>query len=812
MAIEIKKAAVLGAGVMGSGIAAHLANAGIPTYLFDIVPKLTDADRKAGLTETSPAFRNKIAGTAIANLAKTKPSPIFSKRELSLITPANLEDDLAKLGECDLIVEAVVERLDIKHAVYAKVEANMKPEVIVASNTSTIPLAMLIEGRGQDFKEHFVITHFFNPVRYMKLVEVVSGAQTDPDVLRSISFFLEETLGKGVVYAKDSPAFIANRIGAAAAQFAVTRAFNDQYTIEEVDKIMGPAAAKPKMGIFRLIDQVGIDTVSLVAQSIYEKCPNDEQRDGFKMPSLIEDMVERGWLGNKSGQGFYKKVKNPDGTSEVLSLDLEKGEYRPKQEVKFDSLKKVKNVASPGDRIKTLIGFDDRAGRFAWQVTRDSLIYAANRFGEVADDIVNIDNALKWGYNWEIGPFEIWDAIGVEAVAARIRADGLVVPTLITTLLASENQTFYRTTEEGREYFDFRTGQYQPIPKNLKALSLTFLKGQNKVVKKNAGASLIDIGDGMVALEFHTKMNAIDADIGGMMRTYLEEVEKNFLGLVITNEAENFSVGANLMLVLLEAQQKHWTELDRFVKEFQDVGMALRYSKKPAIAAPFGLTLGGGCEIAMTADAICAAAETYAGLVEVGVGLIPAGGGCKNMVLNMEQRFREKFARAGAGAWARADGGPMPRTQAVFETVGYAKVATSAREAQELGYFKKSDRVVLNRDHLTHEAKKMLADMVATYTPGEPRQDILMPGAGGHMAVRAAIRGFRAQNLISEHDALIADKLAYIITAGNRPAQAYASEQDILDLEREAFLSLCGEPKTLERMTYMLMNNKPLRN
>lgn len=810
MTRSIKKAAVLGAGVMGSGIAAHLANAGIPTYLFDIVPKFTDTDSKAGLTETSPAFRSKIARTAIAALEKTKPSPIFSKRELKLLTPANFEDDMDKIGQCDLIIEAVVERLDIKEAVYAKIEKAMKPEAIVTSNTSTIPLELLTQGRNDTFTKNFVITHFFNPVRYMKLLELVSGPKTDPDVVKTIATFMEESLGKGVVFAKDSPAFIANRIGIASGQFTILTAMQENYTIEEVDKIMGQASARPKMGMFRLLDQVGIDVVRLATQSIYEKCPGDEKRDQLQVPQLIVDMVDRGWIGNKSGQGFYKKVKKPDGSSDVLAMDIQTGEYRPKQDVKLDSLKKVKNIADPGERLKTLVSFDDRGGHFAWKVTRDTLIYAANRVPEVADDVVNVDNALKWGFNWEIGPFEIWDALGVEETLARIKQDGLTVPALVEKLLKAGAKTFYKSDTNGRSYFDFRTNQYQPVPQNPKVVSLAFLKSHNKVIKKNPGASLIDLGDGVACLEFHTKMNAIDADIGGMMRTYLEEVEKNFAGLVITNEAENFSVGANLMLVLMTAQQQNWAELDRFVKEFQDVCLALRYSKKPVVSAPFGLTLGGGCEIAMAADSICAAAETYIGLVEVGVGLIPAGGGCKNLILNIEKRFRDKYAKA--GGWAKADGGPMPRTQAVFETIAFAKIGTSAREGQELGYLKATDRVVLNRSHLTYEAKQHVLEMAKTYVPGEPRKDIGMPGAGGHMAIRAGIRGFREQNIISEHDAFIADKLAYVLTAGNHPAQCMVSEQEILDLEREVFISLCGEPKSQERMAYMLMNNKPLRN
>ncbi len=811
MVNPIQKAAVLGGGVMGSGIAAHLANAGIPCILFDIVPKFTDEDQKAGLTEKDPRFRNKIALSAIDKLAKTKPSPIFSKRSLKLISAANLEDDLAKLKDCDLIIEAVLERLDVKHAVFAKVEANLKPGAIISSNTSTIRVEKLVEGRKPEFRKNFLITHFFNPVRYMRLLEIVAGPDTDPNTVKTVAQFMENTLGKGVVYAKDSPAFIANRVGAAAIQFAARRAAEEGYTIEEVDKIMGQPAAKPKMGVFRLIDQVGIDTSKLVAESIYATCPHDERREVFETPKIIETLVTRGTIGNKSGAGFYKSIKKEDGTREVFAVDLKTGDYRPKQDVKFDALKKTKGIEDPAERIKALVACDDRAGQFAWKVTRDSLIYAANRIPEIADDIVNIDNGLKWGYNWEIGAFEIWDAIGVENAVARIKQDGLPVPKLVETLLASGAKSFYKSDSAGRSYFDFQKKDYLPVPRSPKEISLAFLRKQNKVIKKNAGASLIDLGDGVAALEFHTKMNSIDPDIGEMMNVYINEVEKNFTGLVITNEAENFSVGANLMLVLLEAQQKNWDNIDRFVKAFQDAGMALRYSPKPVVAAPFGLALGGGCEIPMASDAICAAAETYIGLVEVGVGLLPAGGGCKNMLLNWEAFFRAQYKNA--GGWAgKTDGGPMPRIQKTFETIAFAKVATSAREAQEFGYLKPTDRVVLNRAHLTHEAKQMVLEMAKTYTPGEPRKDIVVPGQGGQMAIRAGVAGFVSLKQISEHDALIADKVAYVLCGGNRPAHTVASEQDILDLEREAFLSLVGEAKTQERMAYMLMNNKPLRN
>ncbi len=806
---QIKKVAVLGAGVMGHGIAAHLAGAGIPSYLLDIVPpKFGDDDAKAGLTEKDPRFRNKFALAGIEAIKKSKPSVIYTQRDLKLITPGNFEDDWEKLKECDWIVEVVVERLDIKQSVFSRIEKVMREDTIISSNTSGLPLHSLVEGRTEQFKKNFLITHFFNPVRYLKLVEVVSSKETDPQVLEEMVHFLEENLGKGVVYAKDTPNFIANRIGVYAFMAAIKRAIDEKYTIEEVDKILGPAMGKPKSAMFKTGDLAGVDTLAHVVKNTYESCPNDESREVFTLPPVMNKMLENKWFGNKSKQGFYQKTKDANGT-QLLVLDLDTGEYRPKQEAKFDSLKEVKSIENVGERIKALVSASDRGAEFAWKTTRDMLIYTANRIPEIADDIVNVDNAMKWGFNWEIGPFEILDAIGVKEVVEKIKKDNLKVPALFSQVLEKGNGVFYKRENGKRFYFDIPSSSYKPVPRKSHVLFLKDLKEQNKVIKSNDSASLIDLGDGVLALEFHSKMNAIDDEIIAIGREGIERCKKDFVGMVIYNEGENFSVGANLMLMWLEAQQKNWEKIEQIVKQFQDLCMEFKYSAKPVVAAPFGLALGGGCEVVMGADAVRAYAETYIGLVEVGVGLLPAGGGCKNMLLNCEATLRSK----GQKVWAsQGDGGPFPKVQRAFERIAFAKVATSAKEAIDLDYLKRTDQVTLNKDNHLNDAKQDVLALAKNYVQPVPREDILVPGVGGKMAMISGIRGFLSQGMISEHDALIAGKIAHVLCGGDAPTQRLVSEQHILDLEREAFLQLAGEEKTQARMQAMLMTGKPLRN
>lgn len=783
--MEIKRVAVLGSGIMGSGIAAHLSGAGIPCYLLDIVPKEPGADR------------NRLAKAGIEALLNSKPSLIFSKRDARLITPGNFEDDWEKLKECDWVIEVVVERLDIKRQVFERVEQTVRPETIVSSNTSGLSLRSMSEGRSSPFRRNFLVTHFFNPVRYMKLVEVVSSSETDPGTVETMVRFLEQKLGKGVVFAKDTPNFIANRIGVFGWFSAMKYILEKNYPVEAVDKILGPAIGRPKSGMFRTTDMVGVDTLAHIAHHTYESCPNDEMREIYKVPKIVEEMIEKKQLGEKTGQGFYKKVKRGDGISEILVLDWQTGEYRSQQKVRYPSLGKVKEIESSAARLKFFVNQKDEGGELAWKVVRDTLLYSANRIPEIADDIVNFDNGMKWGYNWDLGPFEIWDCLGVKEAVERIRQDGFKIPSFVEAVLQKGEGTFYRRGAAGLEYFDLHTSSYKAIRQGEGVLLLKSIRERTPVLRKNDSASLIDIGDGVLCLEFNSKMNAIDDEICSLMKEGVREAERNFTGMVVANEGENFSVGANLMLLFMAAQMGDWKQIETVLKNFQDACMGLRYSAKPVVAVPFNLALGGGCEVCLGADAIQAHAELYMGLVELGVGLIPAGGGCKEMI----RRFDESVKM-----------GPFPKVQRAFETIGFARVSTSAKEAQEIGYMTKKDRISLSRDRLLTDAKRRVVEMAKNYQRPVPREDIVLPGHGGYYAMVSAIEGFRLQGKISEHDEVIAKKLSHILTGGDRPNMGRVSEQKLLDLEREVFLSLCGMEKTQERIQHMLLKGKPLRN
>lgn len=791
--MNINKATVLGSGVMGSAIAAHLANAGIPTLLLDL--------------------KTDIVKNAIQNvLLKQKPSPIFHTSVLKLITPGNFDDHLAKIRECDWVIEAVVERLDIKQGLFAKLEKHITDGTVVSSNTSGIRLADLIAGRSDLFCKNFLITHFFNPVRYMKLVEIVASARTNPKIVSFMADFLENTLGKGVVYAKDTPSFVANRIGIYGFMNLIHHALRMNLSVEAVDKITGPATGKPKSATFRTADIAGLDTILHVAKNNYEQT-KDEGRDGLKPPAILETMLKNKWLGEKSGQGFYKKIKDESGQSTILSLDLKTAAYKPQQKVRYDSLGVAKNLDDVHERIKTVLTANDEAGKFAWLATRDILCYAAERVPEIADDIVNVDNAMKWGFNWELGPFEILDVLGVKEFTEKLKQDKVKVPPLVEEVLKHGEGSFYKK-EVGKDlYFDQTQKSYRPVPTKPAHIVLKTLKDEKRVLKSNAGATLIDLGDGVMNVEFHTKMNAIDADIARIIGDALDliETDSNWRGLVISNDAPNFSVGANLMLLWMEAQQKNLKGIEAMVEQFQNMVMRLRYSKKPTVAAPSGMALGGGCEVIMACDAVRAHCETYIGLVEAGAGLIPGGCGNKNLLLNIEANLKQN----GPDGWAgKSDGGPFPKVQKAFELIGFAKVAASALEGVKLGYLpgQGRTRITMNRAKLLFDAKNDVLELAKNYTPLTPRTDILVPGVGGKMAIYAAIRDYQLQGLISDHDALIGQKLAHVLCGGDMPTQGYVSEQELLDIEREAFLSLCGEEKTQARMQALLMTGKPLRN
>jgi len=802
MAFRIKRVGVLGAGVMGSAIAAHLANAGVPSFLLDIVPlELSEEDRRKGLTRESPSFRNRLAARGLKTALKSSPSAFFSPKEARLITIGNIEDHLGWLSQADWIVEAVAERPGIKQTLFAKVEANRKPGSFVSSNTSGIPIRTLAEGRSQEFRQHFLGTHFFNPPRYMKLLELIPGPETLPEVMQAMAEFGERALGKGIVFAKDTPNFIANRIGTFGLFTVMRIMIEGDYSVEEVDRLTGPAIGRPKTATLRTADLVGLDTVAHIASNIAQGLSDDAERSAYAVPPFLQELVKRGWLGEKAGQGFYKRVRGSEG-SEILALDYKTMEYRPQRKVSFVSLDATQGIEDAAERFRTLAYADDRAGRFVWQALRDTLLYAARCVPEIADDIVSVDRAMRWGFGWELGPFEIWDALGVERASKRIEQDGKAPPPLVTKLLGSGDARFYRR-EAGRLYgFDLATSKKVEIRERPEIISLPALRERERVVASNAGASLIDLGDGVACLEFHSKSNAIGLDILQMTRTSLELCAERFDALVIGNQGRHFCVGANLMALLFEAQDENWDEIDLMVRAFQDASMAIKTFEKPVVAAPFAMTLGGGCEICLHAAKIRAAAETYIGLPEVGVGLIPAGGGCKEMLL-----------RSMEGIPAELEIDLLPFFRHAFETIVFGKVSTSAKDAQRLGYLRPTDRFTMNQDRLLYEAKHAALAMVADgYAVPRPRDDIKALGERAIAAAETQLYNMRSGAYISDHDELIARKLANVLAGGKVTPGTVVTEQYLLDLEREAFLSLCGERKSQERMQHMLATGKPLRN
>ncbi len=798
---KIKKVAVLGAGVMGAAIAAHFANVGVPSILLDIVPnKLTPEEEKKGLTLNDPAVRNRLATLGKQNLLRARPAALAIPELASLIEVGNFSDHLERLAEVDWIIEAVVENLKIKQELFRKVAAVRRPGTVVSTNTSGIPVKDICAEMDLEFKQHFLGTHFFNPPRYMKLLEIIPLPETRPEVIKLIADFGERVLGKGIVYAKDTPNFIANRIGIFGMLYLIKTMMDRGYTIEEVDAITGPAMGRPKSASFRTTDLVGLDTFAHVAKNLYDNVPHDERREIFKVPDFIQKMIERQWLGDKTGQGFYKQVKTGGG-KEILVLDLQTLEYRPSAKVKYPSLEAAKAAPDAGSKIKTLIYAEDRAGQFAWEVVSESLLYAASKIPEIADDIYNVDNALKWGFNWELGPFETWDAIGVKESVARMKKEGKSIPPLVEKLLAQGKESFYYRRNGQIFFFDMQLGDYKKVPENPRLILLPALKEQNKVVKKNPGASLIDLGDGVACLEFHTYMNAIGPEIIEMIHESLRIVAKDFLGLVIGNHAQNFSVGANLLLLAAEIMKGNWAGIEASVKALQDATMAMKYFEKPIVAAPHGMTLGGGCEICLASHRIRAALETYMGQVEIGVGLLPGAGGNK-----------EVYLRCIEGIPDGVNPDLLPFLRKAFETIAMAKVSTSGEEARKLGFLRATDKITANVDHLLFDAKQTVLAMVQEgFQPPRPRL-IPVAGDGGRAAIKYIANTMRQGGFITEYEEYIAGKLAYILTGGDVLSGALVTEQHMLDIEREAFLSLCGEKKTQERISHMLKTNKPLRN
>ncbi|MBX3292192.1 MAG: 3-hydroxyacyl-CoA dehydrogenase/enoyl-CoA hydratase family protein [Acidobacteria bacterium] len=787
----IKKAAVLGAGTMGAGIAAHLANAGISTLLLDIAPP-----------DDAAADKNQIVKSLFEAAKKLKPAPFMLAENAKLISLGNFTDDLEKLKDCDFVIEAVVENLEIKHKLFSEVEKYRKPGAVIATNTSGIPIDSIAEPFSDDFKQHFVGIHFFNPPRYMKLVEVIPGSKTSGEIACKVSGFLDQRLGKGVVPAKDRPNFIANRIGVFGMMATIHEMIAMGFTPTEVDQMTGKAIGHAKSATFRTSDLVGLDVTAHVTNNLYPAVPDDEDREVFKLPELIQTLLDKQLLGDKTQGGFFKKGKDAEGKRIILELDLKTFEYKPQEKTKFPSLDAAKQIEDTAKRVKQLVWGEDRVGEFLWKTHSRVSRYAANRIPEIADTIVEIDNAIKWGFGWEIGVFEAWDAIGVTESVERMRKEGQPVPANVEAMLASGATTFYKHENGEHFFYDLVNGEYKPVPARPGVLILKDVKDRTGVIKTNPGASLIDLGDGVACLEFHSKMNSIGGDTVAMMNFAIDEVEKNFEGLVVGNQGGNFSAGANIMMLLLAAQEEEWDDINMMVRALQNAVMRLRYSAKPVVTAPYGLTLGGGCEISMHGNKVRAAGETYIGLVEVGVGVIPAGCGTKEMTMRAMD------------AWQKApDSDPLTFLKKTFETIGMGKVATSAQEAKAFGYLRGSDAISMNGDRLIQDAKQEVLNLAAAgYMQPVEREDIPVFGEAVESAMKLALHMMKRGGFISDHDELIGRKLAHIMAGGSINHKAEVSERYLLDLEREAFVSLCGERKTQERIAAMLKTGKPLRN
>ena len=809
MGKTIKKAGVVGAGVMGATIAAQLANVGIEALLLDIVPpQVTEEDKKKGLTPESKKFRNKLAESGVQTALKSRPASFYVPENAKLIHTGNLEDDLARLKEVDWIIEVVVERLDIKKIVFEKIDSVLTPGTIVTSNTSGIPGKAMVEGRSENFRKHFAITHFFNPPRYMKLLEIVPVSDTLPQVVETLADFCERVLGKGVVYAKDTPNFVANRIGIYSLLSVIRNMMDLGMTIEAVDELTGPVVGNPKSATFRTSDLVGLDTLVHVANNVYDGAAGDEKRDMFKVPDFINQMVAKKLLGEKTKQGFYKRVEE-GGKKVILSVDYKTLEYTPQEKAKFASLEAAKNIPGSAGKMKSLYFSDDLAGQFTFRTLSETLIYAANRIPEIADDIVNVDNAMKWGFARRLGPFEAWDAIGLPKSVEKMKKAGYVIPPWVQEMIDSGKTSFYKRELGVQYYYDVTSKDYHPVPVKPGIILLPSLKDREKKVAGNKGASLIDLGDGVACLEFHTKMNAMGDDIVSMIYKAADIVSEQFEGLVIANHGENFSAGANLPLVLFTAQEEEWDELEWMVKTFQDSFLKLKYLDKPVVAAPAGLALGGGCEICLASDRVRFAAETYMGLVEVGVGLIPSGGGCKEMLIRNTEHL---FEVAPGGVYPKQIE-MVPFVARAFETIALAKVATSGPEAVKLGYLKPTDKMTVNRDFLIEDAKRtVLAMNMEGYTPPRRLDEIRVPGENTFALIKMAVWTMNQQGYATDHDVTVSEKVAYVLCGGRVLADTKVSEQYLLDLEREAFCSLAGDPKTQARIQHMLTTGKPLRN
>lgn len=796
----IKKAAVLGSGIMGSRIACHFANIGVEVLLLDIVPKeLTDAEKAKGLSLDHPAVRNRIVASSLQTAVKSKPSPLYDKTDASLISTGNFDDDMAKIADVDWIIEVVVENLDIKKIVFDQVEKYRKPGTLITSNTSGIPIHLMLEGRSEDFQKNFCGTHFFNPPRYLKLLEIIPTEKTDPEVVDFFMHYGDLYLGKETVLCKDTPAFIANRIGIYAIMSGMHTIEKMGMSVVEIDKLTGPVIGRAKSATFRTMDVVGLDTTVKVSTNLYNGLPNDESRDQFQLPKIVQELYDRKWWGDKTKQGYYKKTVDENGKKVILELDLNTFEYKEQVKPRFEALGAAKEIDDLKQRLPLLINYDDKAGEFYRATFYDLFKYCSNRIPEIADELYKIDQAVAAGFAWQMGPFETWDVLGVKETAEKMKAAGNAPAAWVDEMIAAGHDSFYKFENGKRHYYDIPSKSYKVIPGTEGFIYLDGFK-ENNVVWSNAGTTLYDVGDGVLNLEFHTKMNSIGGEVIEGINTAITKAEENFNGLVIGNEGEQFSAGANLAMLFMFAGDQEYDEINLMIAQFQNTMMKARFSSVPVVAATSGLALGGGCELSLHCDAIQAHAETYMGLVEVGVGLIPAGGGTKELILRSSDEY--------------ATGDPELNTlQEYFMNIATAKVATSAAEMKGMNVMRKGDKITLNRDRLLADAKERVLQLHnAGYTQPVERTDIKVHGRTSLAMFEAGIGGMQYGAYISEHDAKIAKKLAYVMSGGDISAATTVSEQYLLDLEREAFLSLTAEPKTLERIHSILFKGRPLRN
>jgi 3-hydroxyacyl-CoA dehydrogenase len=798
---KINKVAVLGSGIMGSRIACHFANIGVEVLLLDIAPKeLNDEETAKGLAITNPVVKNRIVNTALQTTVKTNPSPIYSQGVLKRISTGNFEDDMPKIANYDWIIEVVVENLEIKKKVFEQVEQFRKPGTLVTSNTSGIPIHMMAEGRSEDFKTNFCGTHFFNPPRYLRLLEIIPTTYTNPEIIDFLMYYGDKFLGKTTVLCKDTPAFIANRVGVYSIMSLLHLVEKMGLTVEEVDKFTGPALGRPKSATFRTTDVVGLDTMVKVSKGLYDNCPEDKAHELFRLPEYVQKMEANNWLGDKTKQGFYKKTKSAEGKTEILALDLKTLEYRQQEKVKSATLEITKTIENVKDRMKVFVAGKDKAGELFRASFFGLFEYVSDRIPEIADELYRIDDAMRAGFGWELGPFEVWDAIGISASVDGMKQYGHTPATWVTEMLAAGYTSFYKVEDGIKKYYDIPTKSYKPIPGTDSFIILDNLRS-NKVLFKNGGASIIDLGDGILNVEFHSKMNTIGGDTLAAINKAIDMAEKDYRGVVIGNDGANFSAGANVGMIFMMAVEQEWDELNMAVRLFQNTSMRIRYSSVPVVVAPHNLTLGGGCEFSLHADFVQLNAETYMGLVEFGVGVIPGGGGSKEFALRASDEYK-------------ADQIVQNTMKDRFLTIGMAKVSTSAVEAFELGYLQKDKYAIsMNRSRLIADAKAKAIELAdAGYTKPIQRKDIKVLGKQGLGIVYAGANTMYSGNYISEHDKKISEKLGWVMCGGDLSSPTEVTEQYLLDLEREAFLSLCGERKTLERIQSIVTKGKPLRN